>query len=94
MTTGTTPQNILFNERYVGIRAVRIMAVFTAIAAVSCGALIATMAFAASHAMIPIMGFVVAVTMSLTVGMAIVLWIINQLTRSYLAAQQAASSTI
>ncbi|PIE13987.1 MAG: hypothetical protein CSA68_11290 [Rhodobacterales bacterium] len=93
MTAGTTLQNILFNERYIGIRAVRIMAVFAAIFSVSYGALLVSMALAVSQAVILVIGLIAVVTISLTAGMAIVLWIINHLTRSYLDAPQATSST-
>lgn len=92
MATGTTEQNILFNERFIGVRAVRIIAIFAAIAAVSYGTLIATTALSGDQTAIVVLGFVVAVAMSLTVGMAIVLWIINRLTRSYLAGQNTTSN--
>lgn len=94
MATGTTEQNILFNERFVGIRAARIMAVFAFIAATIYAALVASAVLEWGQTLTIIMGFVVAATIGATIGIAIVLWIMNHLTQSYQASGSKKSARV
>lgn len=94
MATGATEQNIVFNERFVGVRAARIMAVFAFIAGTTYAALVASAVLEWGQTLTIVLGFVVAATIGVTIGMAIVLWIMNRLTRSYQASRTKTGVTV
>lgn len=94
MATGATEQNILFNERFVGIRAARIMAVFALIAATTYAALVASAVLEWGQTLTVVLGFIVATTIVMIIGMTIVLLLLNRLTRSYQASRRTSGNAV
>lgn len=86
MQVGATISNVQANERYVVARAVLLMGAFLAIAAASYLGMILTDVLGAAR-LTPVLALTTTVFLTAILGMAIVLLLLDRLTRAYLMAQ-------